>query len=354
MLEYQIKYSKIKNIYIQIKNGQIIIKAPKRVSKKEIEKLIEQRTEAKKNKNFQLADEIRQQLLDKGIVLEDTRFEIPESGMYSETLEPVHYDYKGEISNDNIEKFELISDLPDGVISESVSDSSAQLVIDSKTVGGHEIKYRATTEKGKTKDFTVTVVDEDHIEIEGNDNKKYKPYENTGIKEGDTIIEINENKITSTQDLINKVNASKGNNVNLKYVHDQETKACSITPIKTSQNDYKLGLWVRDSAAGVGTVTFYEPETKSFGALGHGITDIDTEELINIESGEFITTKILNITKGESGTPGKIQGTVDNQNNIGRISKNTKFGIYGKVNNLSSLNINKSKGRIIYERIRYK
>lgn len=180
-------------------------------------------------------------------------------------------------------------------------------------------------------------------EIEGNDNKKYKPYENTGIKEGDTIIEINENKITSTQDLINKVNASKGNNVNLKYVHDQETKACSITPIKTSQNDYKLGLWVRDSAAGVGTVTFYEPETKSFGALGHGITDIDTEELINIESGEFITTKILNITKGESGTPGKIQGTVDNQNNIGRISKNTKFGIYGKVNNLSSLNINKSK-----------
>ena len=73
MLEYQIKYSKIKNIYIQIKNGQIIIKAPKRVNKKEIEKLIEQRTEAKKNKNFQLADEIRQQLLDKGIVLEDTR-----------------------------------------------------------------------------------------------------------------------------------------------------------------------------------------------------------------------------------------------------------------------------------------
>ena len=72
-IEYQIKYSKIKNIYIQIKNGQIIIKAPKRVSKKEIEKLIEQRTEAKKNKNFQLADEIRQQLLDKGIVLEDTR-----------------------------------------------------------------------------------------------------------------------------------------------------------------------------------------------------------------------------------------------------------------------------------------
>ena len=61
------------------------------------------------------------------------------------------------------------------------------------------------------------------------------------------------------------------------------------------------------------------------------ITDIDTNELINISSGEFITTRILNITKGESGTPGKIQGTIDNQKNIGTISKNTKFGIYGKV-----------------------
>lgn len=94
---------------------------------------------------------------------------------------------------------------------------------------------------------------------------------------------------------------------------------------------------------GVGTVTFYDPSTKSFGALGHGITDIDTEELINIESGEFVTTKVLNITKGESGNPGKIQGTIDNQKNIGSIFKNTKFGIYGKVDNISALYIDSSK-----------
>lgn len=180
-------------------------------------------------------------------------------------------------------------------------------------------------------------------EIEGQDSKKYKPYENTGIQEGDTIIEINENKVESTEDLIKKVNNSKGQNLAVKYIHNNDTKECSITPVKTSANEYKLGLWVRDSAAGVGTVTFYDPQTKSFGALGHGITDIDTEELINIESGEFITTKILNITKGEKGTPGRIQGTVDNQRNIGTISKNTKFGIYGKVDNLSSLNIDSSK-----------
>ena len=76
---------------------------------------------------------------------------------------------------------------------------------------------------------------------------------------------------------------------------------------------------------------------------GHGITDIDTGELINIASGEFVTTRILNITKGESGNPGKIQGTIENQVNIGNIDKNTRFGIYGKVENLSSLEIDTSK-----------
>ena len=180
-------------------------------------------------------------------------------------------------------------------------------------------------------------------EIEGKDNKKYKPYENTQIQEGDTIIQINENIIDSTQDLIDEVNKSEGKNVNIKYIHEEETKECSIEPVKSYDNQYKLGLWVRDSAAGVGTVTFYEPKTKSFGALGHGITDIDTQQLINIASGEFVTTRILDIEKGEEGIPGRIQGTVENQANIGTIYKNTKFGIYGIVDNLSSLNIDTSK-----------
>ena len=180
-------------------------------------------------------------------------------------------------------------------------------------------------------------------EIEGNDSKKYKPYENTGIKEGDTIIKIDDKQISTTEDLIKTVNMSNGQDIKVKFIHQEETKECSMTPVKTNKSEYKLGLWVRDSAAGVGTVTFYEPASKTFGALGHGITDIDTNELINISSGEFITTRILNITKGEVGEPGKIQGTVENQQNIGTISKNSRFGIYGKVNNLASLNIDKSK-----------
>ena len=180
-------------------------------------------------------------------------------------------------------------------------------------------------------------------EIEGIDNKKYKPYEDTGIQEGDTIISINDKEIVSTDDLVNRVNKSNGEKIKIGFRHDDNIKECSILPVQTSYNEYKLGLWVRDSEAGVGTVSFYEPSTKSFGALGHGITDMDTEQLINISSGEFITTKILNIVKGKSGNPGRIQGTIDNQKNIGTISKNTKFGVYGKVDNLSSLKIDKSK-----------
>ena len=180
-------------------------------------------------------------------------------------------------------------------------------------------------------------------EIEGEDNQKHKPYENTGIEEGDTIIKINDKEIANTEQLVETVNLSKGEEIKIEYIHEEETKECSITPVKTSADEYKLGLWVRDSAAGVGTVTFYEPSTKTFGALGHGITDIDTNELINIASGEFVTTRILSITKGEDGNPGKLQGTIENQKNIGTISKNTRFGIYGKVDNLSSLNIDTSK-----------
>lgn len=179
-------------------------------------------------------------------------------------------------------------------------------------------------------------------EIEGIDNKMYKPYENSGITEGDSIISVNNTKVSTTQDLIDSVNNCKGQDLSIQYLHNEETLTCSITPVKTNNNQYKLGLWVRDSAAGVGTVTFYDPTTNSFAALGHGITDIDTEELINIDSGEFVTTRVLNIAKGKSGTPGKIQGSIENQSNIGTITKNSKFGIYGNVLDPLSLNLDYS------------
>lgn len=180
-------------------------------------------------------------------------------------------------------------------------------------------------------------------EIEGMDNNKYKPYENTGIQEGDMIVEINEETVTCTADLLNTVNESKGKNLPVKYVREGKTLETSITPIKVGNNNYKLGLWVRDAAAGVGTVSFYEPSTKTFAALGHGIQDIDTGSLLNIAKGDFVTTKIVSIIKGKKGIPGKIQGSIENSSVVGEVYRNTEFGVYGKVTNVSALNIDASK-----------
>lgn len=179
-------------------------------------------------------------------------------------------------------------------------------------------------------------------EIEGAGNIKYKPYENSGIEEGDRIIAINNNTVTCTADLVNEVNKCKGNSVNVQYIRDEDTIETSIIPAKGSDNKYKLGLWVRDAAAGVGTVSFYEPETKTFAALGHGIQDIDTGKLLKIAKGDFVTTKIISVTKGKKGTPGKIQGSIENSTTIGKVGKNTEFGVFGTLNNTTVLNINKN------------
>lgn len=169
-----------------------------------------------------------------------------------------------------------------------------------------------------------------------------KPYEKTGIEEGDMIISLDEDAITCTADLIQKVNKSNGKEINIKYIREGAEYNTEITPIKTSVNEYKLGLWVRDTAAGVGTITYYEPATKSFAALGHGILDIDTEKLINIANGEIVTANILSIVKGEKGKPGEIRGTISSKNTIGQVSKNTNLGIYGRIDDVSKLNIDTS------------
>ena len=90
----------------------------------------------------------------------------------------------------------------------------------------------------------------------------------------------------------------------------------------------------------MGTVSFYEPSTGIFAALGHGILDIDTEKLLDISTGDFVTTNIVSIKKGEKGSPGKIQGSIDNQKVIGEIYKNTELGVYGALKNISALSIN--------------
>ena len=87
-------------------------------------------------------------------------------------------------------------------------------------------------------------------QIETDKNEKKKPYENSGIEQGDTILEINNNIVGNTEELIKEVENSKGNTINIKYLRDDKTMQTDITPVK-SKNTYKIGLWVRDAAAGV-------------------------------------------------------------------------------------------------------
>ena len=171
-------------------------------------------------------------------------------------------------------------------------------------------------------------------EIEGQ-----KPYENSGLQEGDLITYINHTQVTTTDELVECVNNCNGKIINITYVRDGIEYETSIEPIETNENEYKLGLWVRDGAAGIGTVTYYEPSTQKFAALGHGIIDSDTEKLISIESGEVVTTNVIDIEKGVEGTPGQIKGTVSNGQVIGDVYTNTEFGIYGKITSKNRLNI---------------
>lgn len=179
-------------------------------------------------------------------------------------------------------------------------------------------------------------------EIEDYNNNLIKPYEESNIQEGDTILSINEEKVESIEKLKKIVNNSKGKDLSITLLRNGTTFTSSIKPVQSKNKDYKLGLWVKDAATGVGTITFYEPNSKCFAVLGHGITDSDTDSLINIDYGELVTSRVISIQKGKTESPGEIRGTILNQQKIGTVSKNTQFGLYGNLENLTSLNIDLS------------
>jgi len=179
-------------------------------------------------------------------------------------------------------------------------------------------------------------------EIENDNKEEVKPFENLDIKEGDIIYAVDDKEIDSIKELKAIINEAEGREVKLDTARNGKILTTQITPVK-SNNEYKLGLWVKDAATGVGTVTFYEKNSNKFAALGHGIIDSDTGNLIEIENGKLVTTEIISIKKGEKESPGEIKGTVINQQEIGNVEKNTNFGIYGNITYLNRLNINNKK-----------
>ena len=179
--------------------------------------------------------------------------------------------------------------------------------------------------------------------ITSEDGQQLKPYENTEIQEGDSIISINDNVVNNTEELIDAINMYNGATIQIKYVRNSQEKSCEITPVKEKSGEYKIGLWVRDSAAGVGTLTFYNEEMQTFAGLGHAITDIDTGDILKTASGEIDKVSVVSLVKGEEQQPGKIQGTIMQNDSIGSIYKNTPYGIYGVIKNSKNINIDYSR-----------
>jgi stage IV sporulation protein B len=172
-------------------------------------------------------------------------------------------------------------------------------------------------------------------EVETVDGKKILPVKETGIKPGDFIIKVNGRGVEDVNDLITKIDASKGEKIDIQYRRGEDYNSIHVKPVMSIDDKrYHIGLWVRDNTAGIGTLTYYEPDTLCFGSLGHGITDIDTGVLMSVKWGEILDANILAIKKSENGTPGELKGIFDeDKNKFGIVDVNSIYGIYGKLYN---------------------
>ena len=172
----------------------------------------------------------------------------------------------------------------------------------------------------------VLIIDTGEIRSEG--GKTQDPARDI-VKPGDYIVAFNQEVVRCKQDLLDDLKDLNETSVTLKVRRDEKTIPLSVTPVKDESGTYKLGIWVRDDTQGIGTLTYVD-ENGRYGALGHGISDVDTGELLTVKEGEIVSSEIIEIVKGEAGEPGELKGSFDVNNEvIGNITKNTDFGIYG-------------------------
>ncbi|WP_139070019.1 SpoIVB peptidase [Bacillus sp. FJAT-27225] len=173
-----------------------------------------------------------------------------------------------------------------------------------------------------------------HHQVETSDGRK-SPGELSGIKVGDIITEINGKRIEKMADVAPLVQEAgkTGKPLNVSITRERGKLKTNLMPLKEKGADhYKLGLYIRDSAAGIGTMTFYHPESKKYGALGHVISDMDTKKPIVVEDGQIVRSTVTSIEKGSNGNPGeKLARFSDDKEIIGNIKRNSPFGIFGKL-----------------------
>ena len=174
-------------------------------------------------------------------------------------------------------------------------------------------------------------------EIKSSDGSSTSPAKHQ-VKDGDYIVGIDEEEVENKQELIEVMQNLSKKTVILHLRRKMEYIDVKIHPAKDEEGKYKLGIWVRDNVQGLGTITFLNANSE-FGALGHGIHDVDTSELLEISEGTLYETSIQNIKKGQNGSPGGMEGIIvyNHYNVLGSITSNTETGIYGKIDRVDKV-----------------
>lgn len=168
-------------------------------------------------------------------------------------------------------------------------------------------------------------------EIETADGEKL-PAKDAGIAVGDILREIDGTPVNSNEEVAACIAKSAGKTVAVQYLHNGESRLASVSPA-LDKNDgvYKAGVWVRDSSAGIGTVTFFNPKDNTFGGLGHAICDVDTGDILPLLTGDVVDVSISGIIKGAEGSAGELQGSFLSETAVGTILKNSETGVFGRL-----------------------
>lgn len=154
----------------------------------------------------------------------------------------------------------------------------------------------------------------------------------SGLRVGDSIIKMNGIDVNTVEDVASIVEKSGGEKIKIEYCREDEYGDTSLIPLKSlSDGKYRTGMWVRDSTAGIGTVTYYNPETGEFAGLGHGICDVDTGRLMPLLKGNIVDITVTDILKGSKGTPGEVKGEFGIVKN-GELNINSNNGVFGVLN----------------------
>ena len=152
-----------------------------------------------------------------------------------------------------------------------------------------------------------------------------------GLKTGDVILECGGESVTSTEQFQSLLQENGTEATELAIKRDGSAMTLSVEPERNDAGVCCIGAWIRDSMAGIGTVTYYDPETRTFGALGHGITDGDTAALMPFGSGAILASTVKAVKKGGTGSAGELRGDFDLSGDVGTLYANTSCGIFGTV-----------------------